>query len=119
VGNLSAHFDRSEFACLCGCAFDTVDTQLLEVLEGVRQHFGAPVTILSGCRCPKHNYDVGGSEKSQHKKGRAADFVVNEHLPIEVQNYLKITYPDSLGIGSYTGFTHVDARTRGGARWNG
>ena len=115
---LSAHFERMEFACHCGCGLDTVDCQLLEVLEIIRQNFDAAVSINSACRCPDHNASVGGSERSQHLYGRAADIVVSGVHPDEVADYLDKTFPDSLGLGRYNSFTHVDTRV-GKARWDG
>lgn len=116
MGDLSNNFDRDEFECSCGCGFDTVDYELVEVLEDLREHFDAPVTVNSACRCKEHNEAVGGGAKSQHLKGRAAD--VNVHLvtPLCVQDYLLNKYPDKYGIGKYSSFTHVDSRGTK-ARW--
>lgn len=118
MGNLSEHFDREEFRCKCNsCGYDTVDAQLLEVLEAVRQHFGAPVTITSAARCEAHNRKVGGSPNSQHLRARAADFVVKGLAPAEVADWLERTYPGRFGIGRYPTFTHID--TRGSmSRWS-
>lgn len=116
MGDLSPHFSRKEFACKCGCGFDTVDTRLLEILEGVRQYYDAQVKILSGCRCLEYNVKIGGSVQSQHMVARAADFIVKDTPATLVQRYLDLTYPDTLGLGSYTTFTHVDSR-KGKARW--
>ncbi len=118
MGDLARHFSRREFACRDGCGFDTVDAQLLEVLTVVREHFDAPVTITSGCRCAEHNAAVGGSPNSQHLLGRAADFVVQGVAPDEVADWLDRTYAGRLGIGRYpkSGFTHVDSRLIP-ARW--
>ena len=46
------------------------------LLEPVRAHFGKPVSIHSGYRCPDLNAAIGGSSTSQHPKGQAADFHV-------------------------------------------
>ena len=44
-------------------------------LEGVRVRLGGcPLIISSGYRCPTLNAMVGGSAKSQHMTGEAADF---------------------------------------------
>ena len=115
---LSKHFNREEFACSCGCGFDTVDSYLLEVLEDVRHHFDAPVIINSACRCSVHNYTVGGKATSQHLFGRAADIVVKGYDPVEVYTYLAHRFPHELGLGRYETFTHVDTRN-GKGRWNG
>lgn len=116
---LSPHFDRSELACPCGCGFDTVDAELLKVLELVRSHFQRPVIITSGCRCKAHNDSpaVGGGKKSQHLYGRAADIQVVGTLPSKVYQWLDETFPRQYGLGKYTTFTHIDTRTNGPARW--
>lgn len=117
MGDLSVNFSRSEFACRCGCGYDTVDAKLLEALEALRQHFGSPVSISSGCRCREHNQIVGGSSRSQHLFGRAADIVVRDVGPDEVADYLERTFTGRLGVGRYTRFTHVDSRGNA-ARWD-
>lgn len=114
---ISTHFDRSEFACKCGCGFDTVDIELIDVLERVRSFFNAPVTINSACRCPAHNESVGGSPKSQHLFGRAADIVVSGVNPTTVYSYINGRHPNEFGLGSYDTFTHIDSRSDGPARW--
>jgi uncharacterized protein YcbK (DUF882 family) len=48
----------------------------LHVLEPLRAHLGRPVSITSGYRSPALNNAVGGSTKSQHTKGEAADIKV-------------------------------------------
>jgi uncharacterized protein YcbK (DUF882 family) len=113
---LSEHFKRSEFACKCGCGFDTVDYELLVVLEDVRGWACGITKILSGCRCNRHNETVGGSVDSQHKLSRAADIVIRTKTPKEVYEYLDERYPNKYGIGSYETFTHIDTRTNK-ARW--
>lgn len=117
MGDLSTHFSRREFACKCGCGYDTVDVQLLEACEAVRQHFGAAVTITSGCRCAAHNARVKGSPKSQHLLGRAADIVVKDVPAADVAHYLERAFLGRYGIGRYPTFTHID--TRGSmSRWS-
>ena len=43
-------------------------------LEQVQALLGAPLDITSGYRCPELNHAVGGSARSQHVLGMAADF---------------------------------------------
>ena len=111
MGDLSEHFSRREFACKCGCGFDTVDVRLLELLEDIRTHFNAPVRINSGCRCKSHNKKVGGAKKSQHLYGRAADIKVDGIQPKHVYEYISTLETTKYGIGNYATFTHVDSRT--------
>ena len=117
---IGTHFDRSEFACKCGCGFDTVDVKLLEVLEGVRAYFDVPVYVNSACRCVAHNHSVGGSPRSQHVKGRAADIRVLGHTPQEVADYVESMMKSWGGVGVYPkkNFVHVDTRSGDPARWH-
>lgn len=48
--------------------------RLAAELEKVRALSGKPLKVLSGYRSPKVNKAVGGSEKSYHMQGCAADF---------------------------------------------
>ena len=47
--------------------------ELLEVLDGLREHYGKPIRITSGYRCAELNRLVGGSPTSAHVIGYAAD----------------------------------------------
>lgn len=114
--NVSTHFKRSEFACRCGCGFDEIEQDLVDVVEDVRCHFDASTFIDSGCRCEKHNQAVGGKPKSQHRLGKAADIKVKGVAPKEVADYLESKYPNKFGIGRYKTFTHIDVRAVK-ARW--
>jgi uncharacterized protein YcbK (DUF882 family) len=113
---LSAHFNRSEFECSCGCGFATVDVELIKVLEEVREHFGKSTSVNSSARCASHNESVGGAAGSKHKLGIAADITVSGVSPDEVYEYIDNKYPLDYGLGSYKTFTHVDVRDLK-ARW--
>lgn len=56
---------------------ETILANLLSLLENVvdpvREEYGARIIITSGYRCPKVNALVGGATNSQHTKGEAAD----------------------------------------------
>lgn len=47
-----------------------------KVLQPIRDHFDLPVIISSGYRSPAVNRAVGGSTRSQHQFGQAADFTI-------------------------------------------
>lgn len=116
-GDISEHFNRSEFACHCDCGLDTVDVELITVLETLRDYFNAPVIINSGIRCREHNAAVGGSQKSRHLIGKAADFVIDGIVADEVATALEKMYHTKYGIGRYDGRTHIDVRALK-ARWD-
>ncbi len=119
MGDLSEHFDRSEFECSCSCGQDTVDAELIKVLEDVRTYFNRPVNINSGNRCESYNKSIGGSPNSQHLRGRAADITVEETPVDVVHEYLFQKYLDKYGIGCYTLFCHIDTKSGGKRRWGG
>lgn len=107
---LSTHFKVQEFACRDGSDAVLVAPRLVMVLESVRTHFGAAVTINSGYRTPQYNAKVGGVAHSQHCYGTAADIVVKGQTPEAVAAYVRQLMPDWGGVGIYKGFTHIDVR---------
>lgn len=121
MGDLSKNFSRFEWTCKCGCGEDTVDAELVRVLQDdLRDYYKAPVTVTpnGGCRCPTHNIDCGGSDESQHMQGKAADVKVKGVSPQAVFTYLNRKFPNRYGLGNYRTFTHLDVR-KGKARWTG
>ena len=108
--HIMPYFDRKEFACKCGCGFDTVDVQLARVVLRVRQYFNKRTFILSGCRCDHHNRVVGGASNSRHLWGQAADIWVEDVCPVDVYNKLNEWYPNTLGLILYHQFVHLDIR---------
>lgn len=111
-----SYFIREEGACKCGCGFDTMDAELLFVLQTLRAVVGEPIGVNSWCRCEKHNRNVGGKKKSQHLLGKAADIVVGGVHPKEVYRLLNDIFPNQYGIGDYKTFTHIDVREK---KWRG
>ena len=118
MGDLSINFSRSEFACKCGCGFDTVDFELVLGLEMLRQKFGAPITINSGCRCLEYNERINGAKNSKHTIGRAADISISGIAPSDVYNFILARSQGRYGIGKYDTFVHFDTRSGLPARWD-
>lgn len=117
---LSAHFKVREFACRDGSDAVLVAPRLVMVLESIRTHFGAAVTINSGYRTPQYNAKVGGVAHSQHCYGTAADITVKGQTPEAVAAYVRQLMLDWGGVGVYSqkGFTHIDVR-EAKADWTG
>lgn len=103
---LSRNFRLREFRCKCGCGKALVDERLVQILQQIRDHFGASVNINSGCRCASLNAKVGGDPNSSHMQGMAADITVTGVKPAEVAKFA-----ESIGvrrIGLYdSGFVHI------------
>lgn len=120
---LSKNIWRSEVACKCGCGFDTIDIETVEIVQDCCDYFAKKLgqdrvylNIHSGARCKKHNKAVGGKPNSQHLLGRALDISITGVKPDDVYKFLDGNYPTIYGLGSYSSFTHIDTRT-GIARW--
>lgn len=139
MGDLTKGFSRSEFACECGCGFDTVDYELLSILEDSRSHFSnkyncdISISITGPNRCIEHNETVQKkyvkdyvpySSETQHLYAKAGDhkhykIIDGKRIqipPEEVYSYYDETYPDSKGVGLYSNRVHIDSR-KTKARW--
>lgn len=119
---MSGYFQLKEFACKCKRCKGSLNVgpgihpKLLEVLNAIRSEVGIPIVINSGYRCPEHNAEVGGSPKSQHVEGTAADIRWKD---MDVDDAALIAdYCGADGIGVYSTFVHVDVRGVK-ARWRG
>lgn len=74
---MSANFSYVEFRCKgaadAACPRIWVVRTHVRRLEAYRAFVEAPVRIVSGCRCTRHNKAVGGALASQHMFGVASD----------------------------------------------
>ena len=63
------------------------------LLDPIREHFGAPIIITSGYRCPQLNKAIdGASPRSLHMRGLAADFTTGNNI-VNMQLFEWITDP--------------------------
>lgn len=113
MGDLSPHFSRHEFECPC-CGICIVSADLLECLEWMRAMLGKPMTITSGCRCRKHNIEVGGYPTSthicdEHNECRAADIKVDDSA--HRRELVILAHEKFLRVGVAKQFIHVDVDT--------
>lgn len=126
MGDLSENFDTTEFTCKCGCGYAFPSDRLIVYLQEMRDKWGYPITVNSGCRCPVHNSDpaVNGSRNSYHLNGMGADITPKDHELVaeenewELKEVMRRFYRlaknvfDGNGIIFYPGrkFVHVDVR---------
>lgn len=92
------------------------------VVQKVREHFGVTV-INSGYRSPALNEAVGGSSKSQHCKGEAADIECPGTANADVANWIVENLDfDQVILEFYTpgipdsGWVHVSYKADGNNR---
>lgn len=119
--SLSKNFKVREFRCRDGSDPIFVDSDLVEVLQKIRTHFGKEVNINSAFRTASHNAkQKKASRYSQHLYGRAADIWIAGVSVDTLAAYIETLLPNRGGIGRYYNdkFVHVDVRTAK-SRWKG
>lgn len=111
---LTKNFNRSEFQCSCGCGQQSVDTELAEKLQLIRDKVNRPLKITSGYRCITHNAAVRGSAGSKHRYGMAADWRTENRSINPVALGILAQAVGFGGIGIYWhsrgAFVHADTR---------
>lgn len=115
---ISKNFRVREFRCQDGSDVVFIESDLVDILQKIRDHFGKAVTINSAFRTFSHNKKVGGATYSQHLYGTAADIKVSGVTASAVADFAETLMPSTGGIGRYSTFTHVDVRSIK-SRWNG
>ena len=109
MARLSKNFTSEEFACKCGCGYDTPNPELIRMLQAARDLYGKPMHITSGCRCVKHNRNVGGAANSAHISGMAADIATPTGAArYEIINALMASRINRIGINFKKNFVHAD-----------
>ena len=103
---LSKNFAINEFACNDGSKEITIDYELIDLLQKLRDILGKPIKVTSGYRTVTYNKKCGGIPTSLHLQGKAADIKVTGMTPIALAKAAdKMGFR---GIGVYPTFTHVD-----------
>lgn len=118
---LSANFEVREFRCKDGSDPIFVDSELVKLLQQIRDHFGKAVNINSAFRTASHNAKQKESSKySQHLYGKAADIWISGVSVDTLADYAEKLLGDSGGVGRYyaKSFVHVDVRAEK-SRWKG
>lgn len=91
----------------------------------IRDHYKKPIHINSAYRTPAYNKSIGGSTRSQHCLGTAADIRIEGVEPLQLALYISSLpfFKNRGGIGLYdrntgiyNGFVHVDVR-KNKSRW--
>jgi uncharacterized protein YcbK (DUF882 family) len=118
---MTSFFTSEEFACKCKnkhCEGKppklAMQSTLVQALNRVREEFGAPITVTSGFRCQAHNTAVGGSPKSQHMQGIAADIKPASGKKEDLERLYQLCLAEKafsgVGDGRPKSFVHVDCR---------
>lgn len=90
------------------------------LLEYIRLHFNKPITVNSGYRSKKVNSIIGGSKKSQHMTGQAADIEISGISNLDLAHWVSknadfdqlILEFHTVGIAD-SGWVHVSWNSKG------
>lgn len=96
--------------CSCGCNSGSVNQQLLDKLQIVRNKFGKGMIVTSGYRCATHNLKIGGASKSQHLTGNAIDISCTNSSDRAV--LVRLGLEQGLTVGVRKDIIHFDNRTQ-------
>lgn len=101
------YFEKEDFTCKCGCGFNIINPTLTQLLDQAREIAKTAFTVNCGCRCLKHNKEVGGEDNSSHLRGLACDISAKT----SVQRFAILSALIKVGfnrIGIYKTFIHCD-----------
>jgi hypothetical protein len=106
MGDMSRNFDRSEFACGCGCGADHIDVRVVALCQTVRDQTSG-FRPNSAVRCENHNREVGGEPDSTHVLGLAVDIpcIDSRRRFIIIESAIRM---GARRFGVYKNFVHVD-----------
>lgn len=119
MGDISAHFDRKEFMCKCGCGRNNISADLVNKLESVFDYLARTPTgcksciITSGIRCPSYSESVGGYRNDAHTLSIAADCIYyqTDGKPYAPEVVAAVAEKMGFsGIGLMNGAIHLDIR---------
>jgi uncharacterized protein YcbK (DUF882 family) len=109
-----------------------MDGETLHFVQTACNHFAEKLSVSrvichinSAARCFKYNRlsvadgGPGSNDNSQHPLARAIDFWIEGVKVRDLYDYLDSKFGDSVSLGLYKTFVHIDTRTNGGARWVG
>ena len=89
---VSVRIDNTPTAAAVPLMVELID----RVLAPIREHWGLPIRVTSGYRCPELNEEVGGVEESYHMDGCAADITAlgnseehRRHRNIELMSLIR------------------------------
>ncbi len=109
MGNIGKFFDLEEFSCPDQCGFDSINQSLVDLLDRIRLFLAEPIKVNSGCRCAKHNLEVGGKPDSEHLTGDAVDIEIpnSTYRARALQYYFLFISDNPVRLGIGKNFMHI------------
>ncbi len=121
---LSQSFKATEFDCKCDspdCTDTVIDSDLIGLLQVLRQAIRLPITIHEGYRChayQKHLKEAGWETSigvSQHELGRAVDIIASGMSGPKLEIAARAVGVQAVGVAAT--WIHMDLRIGKERRW--
>jgi len=129
MGSVKKNISQHELDCKCGSCGVTIQPHepIIQRVQDCCDYFASKyqidrvvLHITSAARCYKYNREVGSSDGSQHPRCNAMDIAITANgevvPPKDIYDWFDEYWPDTMGLGLYEGFVHVDTRECR-ARW--
>tara|TARA_R110000803_G_C11975935_1_gene320168 strand:- start:747 stop:1130 length:384 start_codon:yes stop_codon:yes gene_type:complete len=118
IYELTEHFNSNEFDCrdktITPMHVRANIQHLATALETIHNFYAKPILVHSGYRSASYNNVVGGSSKSFHLLGKAADISIEGVEPRALARLLAFCMQMNIiptgGLGIYKTFVHYDTR---------
>ena len=108
----SKYFRIDEYKCKCGCGLIHLSDNALYMFDRIREAYGKPMIVSSGCRCGSHNAKVHGSVNSAHLPAEdGLCYAMDIKCTNSVDRFNLVKSALSIGatrIGIAKTFVHVD-----------
>lgn len=104
------YFKEEEFIMGSVCVYDKMDKDFLVKLDLLRELLDSPVKINSSYRSEEYNKNIGGSLKSMHLTGKAADISIVSYDGATRCKLVNIALSLGLSVGVAKTFIHIDNR---------
>ena len=104
-----SYFRDEEFLCQ-HCQEPGIKSEIVEVLEAMREECGFPFIITSGYRCPDHPIEARKSKPGSHAGGYAVDISVTHGKALRVVESALKNGIERIGVNQKGEgrFVHVD-----------
>lgn len=77
------NFTPKEFACK-HCGAEGIRSELMEIVQGIRNEIKQPIFISSGFRCVKHPVEQEKDKPGEHTFGMAVDIICHGVRALEI-----------------------------------
>lgn len=107
----SKYFKVSEYICPCGCDLVAMHDNALYMFDKIREKYGKPMVVNSGCRCKDYNEKIGGSPNSAHTLHGGYTYAIDTPCTNSTDRYKLIKAALECGckrIGIAKTFIHLD-----------